>query len=107
MEVFQQPAEKQQHAGHDLTQQEALRATRINKKPTQWCLLVVFLQSPHEVAAALDVPPLDVGVETGAQGELEGLAGDRLRRAVHDEVAARETLVEVALLQVESEEEGT
>lgn len=75
------------------------------EQTTRRCLLVVLLQSLHEVPAALDVPPLDVRVEAGAQGELEGLAGDRLRRSVHDEVVSGETLVEVTLLQVESEEE--
>lgn len=62
---------------------------------------VVLLQSLHQVAAALDVSPFDVRVEAGAQRELEGLAGDGPRRALHVEVAAGETLVEVALLQVQ------
>lgn len=66
---------------------------------------VVLLESLHEVAAALDVPPLDVRVEAGAQRELEGLAGDGARRALHAEVAAGETLVEVALLQVQPDGE--
>lgn len=66
-------------------------------------LPVVLLQGLHEVPAALDVPPLDVRVEAGAQRELKGLAGDRLGRAVHVEVASGESLVEVALLQVQPE----
>lgn len=42
-------------------------------------------------------------VEAGAQRELKGLAGDGPRRALHVEVAAGETLVEVALLQVQTD----
>lgn len=42
-----------------------------------------------------------MGVKAGAQGELEGLAGDRLGGAIHDDVTSRETLVEVSLLQVQ------
>lgn len=68
-------------------------------------LLVVFLQRLHEVPTALDVPALNVRVEAGAQGELERLAGDRLRWAIHDEIASGETLVEVALLQVQPDRE--
>ena len=63
-------------------------------------LLIVFLQSFHEVPAALDVSPLDVWVETGSQGQLKCLAGHRLGRAVHDEVPSREPLMEITLFQV-------
>lgn len=80
----------------------------IFKKPhakthQKWNLLVIFFQSLHQVPTTLDVPPLDVGVKTGAQGELECLAGDRLGGAIHDEITSRETLVEVTLLQVQPE----
>lgn len=69
------------------------------------CLPVVFCQSLHQVPTALNVPPLNVRVETGTQCELKRLAGDRLGRAVHAEIPSGETLLEVALLQVQSEEE--
>lgn len=63
-------------------------------------ILVVFFQSLHEVPTALDVPPLDVGIEAGAQRELKRLTGDRLRRTVHVEITPRETLMKVTLFQV-------
>lgn len=75
----------------------------INIQTLEQRVPVVLLQSPHQVPAALNVAPLDVGVQTGAQGELKRLAGDGLRRAVHNEVASGETLVEVTLLQVQPE----
>lgn len=64
-------------------------------------LPVVLFQCLHQVPAALDVPPLDVGVQARAQRQLKRLTGDGLRRAVYAEIAAGETLVEVALLQVQ------
>lgn len=68
-------------------------------------LPVVLFQRLHQVPAALDVPPLDVGVQAWAQRELKRLAGDGLRRAVYAEIAAGEALVEVALLQVQPDGE--
>lgn len=62
------------------------------------CLLVVFFQSLHEVPAALDVPPFDVRVEAGAQGELKRLTCDRLRGAINNDITSGEALVEVPLL---------
>lgn len=69
------------------------------------CLLVVFCQSLHQVPTALNVSPLNVRVEAGTQCELKRLAGDRLGRAVHAEIPSGKTLLEVALLQVQPEEE--
>lgn len=66
---------------------------------------VILLQGPHEVATAFDVPAVDVGVQAGPQGQLERLTRHRLRRAVHHDVAARELLVEVTLLQVQPDGE--
>lgn len=62
---------------------------------------VILLQGAHEVAAAIQVLLVDVRVEAGPQGQLESLAGHRLCRAVHTDVATRKLLVEVALLQVQ------
>lgn len=103
LEVFQQPVEAVCDSNHLYADKKLEKFSLV--KPQKWRLLVVFFQGLHEVPAALDVPPLDVGVEAGAQGELKCLAGDGLRGTVHDEIPSGETLVEVTLLQVQPERE--